>query len=280
MRAKGTKEKKPPSIYFGGAAWGSAFYVGVHRAMVERWGPNFMEEMIVCGDSAGVFWALGISLKKSPDELERIYLSQVVQARKEGVWFGKSFDYLDESMRILLDDPDAFRRLEGKFSTATTEFPFKHKRYWSWKSNDDLTSCMHGSLHIPIYTSCHKRHFNGRSVIDGAYSMSGNDLPHQNDTLFIGIDPHADITRTLTLAQMVYPPNDAQYQEFVRDGYEEMMKWDGTMKPKVGFRFPNYQALLIFWPLKVLAKLIRIIYLLLTPLLTVFTIRGEAPVCH
>ncbi len=43
----------------------------------------------------------------------------------------------------------------------------------------------------------------GFEVLDGAYSFAGEDLPHGDQTLFIGIDPHADVTRTFTNAEMV-----------------------------------------------------------------------------
>lgn len=38
----------------------------------------------------------------------------------------------------------------------------------------------------------------GELVVDGAYGFSGEDLPHGDATLYVGIDPHAEVTRILT----------------------------------------------------------------------------------
>jgi hypothetical protein len=59
-----------------------------------------------------------------------------------------------------------------------------------------------GSFHIPFYCA---RNNSVKSVyvLDGAYSFAGIDLPHGDSTLFIGVDPHAEITRTFTTSEMV-----------------------------------------------------------------------------
>ena len=43
-------------------------------------------------------------------------------------------------------------------------------------------------------------------VVDGAFSVRGRDLPHGDDTLYIGIAGAADITRNLTKQEMLNPP--------------------------------------------------------------------------
>lgn len=43
----------PPSVYLGGASWGSGFYCGVIRALQERFGPDVGRHIEVHGDSAG-----------------------------------------------------------------------------------------------------------------------------------------------------------------------------------------------------------------------------------
>jgi predicted acylesterase/phospholipase RssA len=69
----GKRTLLPPSIYFGGCSWGAAFYIGVHRALVELYGKDFYKNVIITGDSAGSLIALGISVGKSPDEMDDIY---------------------------------------------------------------------------------------------------------------------------------------------------------------------------------------------------------------
>ena len=72
----------PRSIYFGGAAWGGGFYNGVYKGLVEIWGADFAERsaLNVSGDSAGVFWALGIVLGHSPEEVDAIFRRQTARA--------------------------------------------------------------------------------------------------------------------------------------------------------------------------------------------------------
>lgn len=117
-------------------------------------------------------------------------------------------------------------------------------------------------MSFPLY--CEELRFvDGRVVIDGAYSLAGTDLPEGDLTLFIGIDPNAEITRTFTARQMLFPLIGEEYQDIARSGYDAMMKWDGTMKKKVGRRFPNYQALIILWPVRIIELICLFLYNLL-----------------
>lgn len=113
-------------------------------------------------------------------------------------------------------------------------------------------------------------------------------MPHGDETLYVGIDPHAEITRIFTYKEMVrsksiliiigcfvwpsplfsvtqfhffimiqfFPALGEDYLEMVKTGYNSMMQWDGKFKMKVGHRRPNYEALYVLWLLKVLEILI------------------------
>ena len=56
-------------------------------------------------------------------------------------------------------------------------------------------------------------------MVDGAYGFKGEDLQHGDKTLFIGIDAHADITRSFTNAQMFYPSVGKDYEDMWQSGY-------------------------------------------------------------
>ena len=134
--------------------------------------------------------------------------------------------------------------------------------HWSWDSHEDLVDCIHGSMSFPLY--CEELRFvNGAVVVDGAYSFAGTDLPEGDNTLFIGIDPNAEITRTFTQRQMLFPLVGEEYEDIARSGYDAMMKWDGKMKKKVGVRFPNYQALLVLWPIRIIELILFFVYTIL-----------------
>lgn len=178
----------PRSIYFGGAGWGGGFYVGVYRGLVDIWGPDFATKSSVniSGDSAGVLWAIAVALQFRPDEVDAIFRKQSYRAVAEGQWLGRNTIYLRDVVTELLSrDINAYQKLEGRFSTATTGFPFEHTRHRKWTSNSDLINCVLGSLHIPFYCSRIKP-IRGVNVIDGAYSFCGHHLVHGDETLFIG----------------------------------------------------------------------------------------------
>jgi hypothetical protein len=271
------KAEMPSSIYFGGAAWGGAFYIGVYKGLEERWGPDFARKynLNVSGDSAGVLWALGISLGYSSSELDTIYRRQSERAVREGQLMGRNSIYLRDTFDELIGgDERAYQKLEGRFSTATTSFPFEHRRHYSWTDNEDLAACVLGSLHVPLYCSRIKP-YKGVHILDGAYSLCGTHLPDGDRTLFIGIDPNAEITRELTLMQMCFPCVGKEYDDMVESGYRAALEWDGQYKPKCGIRHANKQVLSILWPLKFIEMLITlvedIVYLLCWSIWTILS---------
>ena len=189
---KTTETDIPDSIYFGGAAWGGAFYNGVYKGMTEKWGPDFARRtmMHVSGDSAGVMWAIGINLGRSPEEIEEIFRRQTEKAVKGGQLLGRNSLYLMEAVEELLGgDEKAYQKLEGKFTTATTTFPFTYTVHAKWSSNDDLINCVFGTMHVPLLCS-RIRTVRGVNVLDGAFGFCGHHLLHGDRTLFIGIKKH------------------------------------------------------------------------------------------
>ena len=61
------------SIYFGGCAFGAAFYIGVYKSMWDLWGPEYFETTLVGGDSVGCIFAIAIGLRKPPEYLHEMY---------------------------------------------------------------------------------------------------------------------------------------------------------------------------------------------------------------
>lgn len=244
-----------PSLYFGGCCFGAAFYVGVYKALAELYGPDFMEGMTMSGGSAGTIFAIGIALRKTPDYLDDLYRKVAAKSHASGPFYnpwhhtGASV-FMEEGLReMLADDPLAYKKIEGVLYFGTTRFYDQHTWHTSWESNEDLIAGIQSSYHIPFY--CHRnKPIKGIEVVDGAYGFSGVDLLHGDDTLYIGIDPHAEITRSFTYAEMFYPAVGKTYDDMVESGYKAMMNFDGKMIKKVGHRIPNYPALRVLWVLK------------------------------
>lgn len=223
--------------------------VGVHQAMVERWGADFYTKTHLSGGSAGTIFAIGIALGKSPKYLDDMYRQVALKSHVHGPVHNASV-FTEDAIRLILADPTAYKQLEGKCCFGTTEFFSKHRWHVSWADNDDLLDCIQASYHIPFYCQRNKG-IKNIHVVDGAYGFAGPNLPHGDETLYVGIDPHAEITRTYTYPQMMLPAVGKEYDEMVRSGYEAFMKWDGvSMIKKVDNRTPNYEALYVLWFLK------------------------------
>jgi hypothetical protein len=193
---------KPPSIYFGGCSFGSAFYVGVHRAFVEMWGEDYYQHTIISGGSAGTVMAVGIALGMTPEYLGNLYATVAEKCRgKTPIYNGSKF--LEDEIRIMVNkDPMSYKKIEGRCCFGTTAFFSKHRWHVSWESNEDLIQTIICSFHIPFYCK-NVQLIHGELLIDGAYGFAGVDLIHDDETLFVGIDPHAEITRTFTQKEMV-----------------------------------------------------------------------------
>lgn len=217
--------------------------------MYEKWGPDFYKKCMCTGGSAGTIFAIALALGKNADDLNRMYRTVAEKTHQFGTMhYGSVF--MEECLRELLQDPHAYKLLEGRCCFGTTSFFSNHRWHISWVDNEDLIYTATGSCHIPFY--CQKNHgIKGILIVDGAYGFSGTDLPHGDDTLYVGIDPHAEITRHFTNNQMLHPAVGKEYDEIVESGYKAFQEWDGNYNKKVGLRKPNYQALIVLWFLKI-----------------------------
>lgn len=222
--------------------------------MVKRWGPDFHKKVLMSGDSAGVISALTLALDKPPAYCDMLYRNVAVNTLKlSPVYYGTY--YLEKQLRLVLSDPLAYKKIEGRCCFGTTEFFAKHRWHVSWESNEDLLACLQASYHIPLYCMFNPG-LKGVDYVDGAYGFSGLDLPHGDQTLYVGIDPHAEITRHLTYNEMFYPSVGPEYEAMVKSGHDAVLAWNGKMNKKVGSRQPNYSALYVLWALRVVEKVL------------------------
>ena len=175
----------PKSIHFGAVAYGCGFYVGVHRAFEELYGIDFHKQLeSVHGDSAGVFFALGIVLGKTSEYMDNLYRTLSIKAHQNGIFINNTL-IVNEALDLLIENNNIYNIINNKFSLGVTEFPLHHKRYNQWNSNEELRISLHGSMYLPLYCNPIEP-IDGKYVIDGGFSFTGNDLSHGNETLFIG----------------------------------------------------------------------------------------------
>lgn len=198
------KEPVPPSMYWGGCGFGSAFYIGVHRAMVERWGQDFYKKTIIAGGSAGAAMAIQVCLGRTPTQVAEMYEGVAQEAARRGPIRHASTCLVEGIRKVLVEYyPNAHKILQGKCMISLTHFPFTHEWIKSWHSDEHLLHCLTATCHIPMYSLGGVDAW--AHVVDGAYGFSGESLLdlHGNDTLFVGIDPAAEVSRSLTFKQMV-----------------------------------------------------------------------------
>lgn len=241
---------KPKNIFFGGASWGSAFYIGVYQGLLEKYGS--LNGINIYGVSAGALLALCMVLEMSPKELEEIYLDLANQADQNGVFF-KMTKYHNDALDKILKDENSYKKVNGKLHIGISVYPNQHIIINEWNSNQELRHDLHCSFHIPYYCT-YNAIKNGKLALDGALTFDQSLYP--DDTLYIGMSNH-HINSNLTTKECTYPILGEKYIETVKDGYNKTIKYDlknyiFLKELKAGFLFP----LKIWWFVKLTTKLI------------------------
>ena len=244
----------PSSIYFGGCANGSIFYVGVYKAMIEKWGADFPQKTVIYGDSAGVILVLGITRCMTPETIGKLYHDCGMNSPK-GIMSGMK-PLEDHCITKLVDDfedPLFYEKVNGKIFIGGSTFFANHFWKSQWNSNEELYNCIIESFNIPLLCNSKNKRKNG--VIDGGFALSGNDLPDGDATLFIGDDPSCDICIPMKYKEIVYPQLHDEYQKSIQKGYDAFMAWDGKFKEKVGFRKSKILIQCLLWVLYFIEKI-------------------------
>ena len=241
----------PCSIYFGGCAYGSIFYVGVYKAMIEKWGDDFHKKTMIYGDSAGVIMVLGITQKIAPDSIGEYYIKTGKES-PGGFLFSGSLPLEIHFIKKLigdLEDPELYENLNGKMCIGRSTFFARH--FWTnqWSSNDDLYTCIMDSFNIPFFCNSKQK---SNQYMDGAFAFSADKLPDGDKTLYVADETCAEITIPMSWKELLYPQLNEDYDRMVKKGYDAFMEWDGTYNKKVGVRKTKIIMQCFLWFLKVL----------------------------
>ena len=225
--------------------------------------PGVMDHTMIYADSAGIILSVGITRKLTPEHIGKLYHDTGVNAPGGILWGG--MDALEVyALRKLLDDlkdPDLYKSLNGKVGIGASTFFAKHIWSFEWEDNEDLLSCMMNSFHVPLLCRRNKK-INGHEIVDGAYCVAGSDLPHGDRSLYVGDDPHADVSMTFSINQILYASlgeNDCDYNAMIQAGYNAFIKWSGVMNKKVGQRKANRTVTALLWVLKCIELIIAFI---------------------
>eukprot|EP01084_Bolivina_argentea_P058025 105954_1 len=222
----------PTHVFFAGGSWGCAFYIGVYKALQEKYGLNVLSKWKFAGNSAGAFIATFAVLGFDWTNVESLYLDCLNQASEHGV-FGKASIYHNLIMDKIFK-ADAVTKLNNKLFIGVTHFIDEYELISQWTNNDEVRDCIHASMHIPYYCT----HINkiqtkkGYSrCIDGSL---GKEFHRFNKTTLVvtATDNSGDISSEppLMFLKDCYEPNLEKYYKMRDNGYYVMNKWNGKYK--------------------------------------------------
>ena len=161
----------PPSIYFGGCAFGVPYMIGVVRKMKEIWGDHFYKDIMICGGSVGAVVSLLLVLGLSADEMEVMYLRCAHKTYYYGVWNYSPEHVLQELTELLDSKHMAVRDLYGKYMCGIYSIINGHIWCKTWGDNKELINSLRSSMYVPFYCTC-KDPYYILLTLDGAYGAS------------------------------------------------------------------------------------------------------------
>ena len=204
---------KNKHIYFGGAAFANAFYIGSVRALRELF-PN-QTPYIHC-DSSGSLVGLAYALEVPTEDIEKVYYDciKIQKDRNNRIYGGKISKDHDFIIDILLKKGNfELIRQNDRFTVGVTKFFNKHTRYTKWKNTSELRKFIHKSMIIPFLT---KNDF--ALEVDGAYSN------HESYDLCIGTRPKFDIYHSYTMWEKMTIPSKEKVKSMINSGYQKTLQ--------------------------------------------------------
>lgn len=235
-------------IYFSGAGFSCAFYIGVVKALQEKF-PN--EIPIISADSAGALVGLAYAFNIPWNKIRELYLIELRKQAKRGnkIWFGKVSDDHDSIISKTLKEGD-FKKIQynDKFRVGITKFFMKYQIITNWNNEDELREHIHRSMGIPLIV---KTKFS--MDVDGALSTN------QLYDLTIGTSGDNDISFYQSWYQKITPPTEKEVETLIDLGYILTMKYDFTKKekhlPVIQYQTPK---IIFFWFLKIISIFLKI----------------------
>ena len=156
-------------FYFKGCAWGCIYYIGVYKKLLQYYSKNKLDTFKWGGSSSGCFLPLGIVLGKTVSDMQDLFLSFAKISVEYGS-MGKNSIYHEYALsKWLPDNGDEFKIANDKLFICVTKWFNKSEFISNWTSNRELKDTIHGSCHIPFYTT-HINKVKGEYLMDGVFS--------------------------------------------------------------------------------------------------------------
>lgn len=237
----------PKTIYFGGAAFSCAYYIGVIKALREL----YPEEIpTIHADSAGSLVALAYALDVPLTDMRDI-LYEVIR-RSTGNRWGNG-NVLHMALETAIDNLVAkgdFRRIQhnAKFNVGVTSFFNQYHVHSHWKSVDQLKRIMHKSMTIPFLS---KTEYS--LELDGAF---GN--PCIGYDLTVGTASEFDISLPLSWGMKIKVPTIDAANALVDRGELDTKATMKLQRRGKKILVPSSNMVLAFmWILKILSVIAK-----------------------
>ena len=98
-----SKHEPPSHIFFAGASWGCGFYIGVYKALQEKYGLDGLAKIAWSGNSAGALVALLGASGLDWCIAEKVYFDCMHEAAESGV-FQKMSKYHDTALDVVFNE--------------------------------------------------------------------------------------------------------------------------------------------------------------------------------
>jgi len=180
-------------ISFEGVAWGCGFYIGVYKALIDRYGYEKIKKLKFAGTSSGALTACVCCLGIKWEILYDYYKTLSDVCEKYGP-FGKVSIYYHFIIKYLFDSsPTIYQTLNNRLFIGVTRFFNKNETINYWNSNQEVIDTLNGSMNIPIYCT-YIPNVADINIIDGAISKSFI-IDNKINTITVSyIDKYADIS--------------------------------------------------------------------------------------
>ena len=242
-------------IYFGGAGFSCAFYIGVVKAFQEKFKNQIPK---ISGDSAGSLIGLAYSINVHWTKIKKIYKNSLIRQknRNNKIWFGyltEDHNYIIDSI-LKLGDLNIIKN-NDKFNVGVTQFYSNYKSYSNWSSKYQLKNIMNKSMIIPFLT---KTQFS--LEIDGGFSN------YNTYDITIGCSQYYDIGLYQTHYEKLNMITVDKLNKLIELGYQTAMKFNH--KKKIPIIVPikctinNHILIFISWILKILSIPLKLFFLI------------------
>lgn len=213
-------------LYFCGGAFGSAYYIGVLKALQER----KIRPKYVYGNSAGALFALVCLLEMPTDDIEELFnitIDNTVRKIRSNPLDVASYQLTEPNLRIseAISNkyPRAYKAANGRLHIGIT----KEMSGFAWKntfaSNRELFHTLLCSYNAPIICN-YDAEIDGEKCVDGCIGFDMRRHLPKNCMTVGCCNSDCVLNGNVPVHHCFLPPPKAKYEQYVKQGYTDFPK--------------------------------------------------------